>query len=230
MSNHMSGHRQRLKDRYSAGSSNLTYDYEALELLLTYSIPRMDVKPAAKALIEKFGSLDNVFSADVSQLETVPGIGRNSAILISLVHDLQKRCAKSKNSKVTRLGNADDAEEYFMNLLGSEELEKFVMVTLDNSNRIVASRILAAGSTKHLKVYSRDVVQYALFDKASRVLISHNHPGGGTMPSAADIDFTLDLRNTLNAVDIDLADHIIVGGDGAKSMRSCPTFRNFFTK
>ena len=166
----------------------------------------MDVKPAAKALIEKFGSLDNVFSADVSQLETVPGIGRNSAILISLVHDLQKRCAKSKNSKVTRLGNADDAEEYFMNLLGSEELEKFVMVTLDNSNRIVASRILAAGSTKHLKVYSRDVVQYALFD------------------------FTLDLRNTLNAVDIELADHIIVGGDGAKSMRSCPTFRNFFTK
>ena len=130
MSNHMSGHRQRLKDRYSAGSSNLTYDYEALELLLTYSIPRMDVKPAAKALIEKFGSLDNVFSADVAQLETVPGIGRNSAILISLVHDLQKRCAKSKNSKVTRLGNADDAEEYFMNLLGSEELEKFVMVRL----------------------------------------------------------------------------------------------------
>ena len=68
------------------------YDYEALELLLTYAVPRADVKPAAKALIEKFGTIDNVFSAEPAELETVPGIGQNSAILISLVRVLQKRC------------------------------------------------------------------------------------------------------------------------------------------
>lgn len=230
MNDYTSGHRQRLKQKYLAGSGNLVYDYEALELLLTYAVPRADVKPAAKALIEKFGTIDNVFSAEPAELETVPGIGQNSAILISLVRDLQKRCSKSKNSKITCLGSADVAEDYFMNLLGNENVEKFVMVTLDNSNKIISCRNLASGSTKHLKVYSRDVVQFALLDKASRVLISHNHPVGNTAPSASDIDFTLELRNTLNAVDIELADHIIVGKDNAKSMRSCHVYRNYFIK
>ena len=103
MDDYKSGHRNRIKAKYLENSANLVYDYEVLELLLTYSIPRRDVKPAAKALLERFGSLDKVFSASKEQLCTVNGIGENSAILIKLVTDLQSRCAKCRNLKESRL-------------------------------------------------------------------------------------------------------------------------------
>ena len=97
MDDYKSGHRNRIKAKYLENSANIVYDYEVLKLLLTYSIPRRDVKPVAKALLERFGSLDKVCSASKEQLCAVNGIGENSAILIKLVTDLQSRCAKCRN-------------------------------------------------------------------------------------------------------------------------------------
>ena len=230
MEDHKSGHRNRLKAKYIENSANLVYDYEALELLLTYAIPRRDVKPIAKALLEHFGTLENVFAAKEKQLCAVNGVGQNTAVLITLVKDLQIRCAKSKNKNIKSLSSSDLASEYFENLLADQSKEKFLLVSLDNSNRLIACHTIAEGDINHIDINPRDIMETVLLDNASRVLIAHNHPAGGAEPSANDVDLTLNVRNILSSVNVKLTDHIIVGERETLSMRSTQRFSRYFTK
>lgn len=230
MEDHRSGHRNRLKSKYLENSANLVYDYEALELLLTYAIPRKDVKPVAKDLIERFGTIEKVFQANEKQLCTVNGIGQNAAVLIMLVKDIQIRCAKSKNSNIRFLSSSDAAVDYFKNLLGSELNEKFVLASLDNSSRIIACHTIAKGDVNHIDINPRDIMETVLLDNASRVIIAHNHPSGGAEPSANDIDFTLNVRNILSSINVKLVDHVIIGEDETLSMRGTHRFSRYFSK
>lgn len=230
MSDYKSGHRNRIKAKYLENSANLVYDYEVLELLLTYAIPRRDVKPIAKDLLNRFGSLDKVLSASNEQLCSVNGIGENSAILIKLVKDLQSRCAKSKNVKIKQLLTERETKEYFENILSTETKEQFLLASLDNSGRIIACRNIASGDVNHIDINPRSIVETVLLDNAAKVIIAHNHPSGTPEPSVNDIDFTLNVRNILSSVNVKLTDHIIVGESGSLSMRGDRRFSRYFAK
>ena len=230
MSDYMAGHRDRLRRKYLENSANLVYDYEVLELLLTYAIPRKDVKPIAKELLERFGSIEKVFSPSARQLSAIKGIGPNTAVLITLVKDIQSRCEKSKNENVKYVESSKSAVEYFKNLLKSETREKFLAASIDNSNRIISCRTLASGDMNHIDINPRDIIETVLLDNASRVIIAHNHPGGMAEPSAADIDLTLNVRNILTSVNVELSDHIIIGENSALSMRESYRYSKYFTK
>lgn len=230
MDDYKSGHRNRIKAKYLENSANLVYDYEVLELLLTYAIPRKDVKPIAKELLSRFGSLDKVLSASREQLCSVNGIGENSAILIKLVRDINSRCAKSRNDKVKQLSTEQEAKEYFENILASESKELFLLASLDNSGRIIACHTIASGDINHIDINPRNIVETVLLDNAARVVIAHNHPFGTQEPSVNDIDFTLNVRNILSSVNVRLTDHIIVGESGSLSMRGDRRFSRYFAK
>ncbi len=224
------GHRNRIKEKYLENSANLVYDYEVLELLLTYAIPRRDVKPVAKALLERFGSIKNVLEADKRQLCTVKGIGPNAAILITLVKDIQIRSEKCRNSNVKCLNDYSAAAAYFKNALACEQKEVLMLVSLDNANRIISSHILAKGDINHIDVNPREIMETVLLDNASRVIIAHNHPSGSPEPSARDIDFTLNLRNILSSINVRLSDHIIVSSEQTLSMCAQPRYSRYFAK
>lgn len=230
MDDYKSGHRNRIKAKYLENSANLVYDYEVLELLLTYAIPRKDVKPIAKELLSRFGSLDKVLSASREQLCSVNGIGENSAILIKLVKDINSRCAKSRNDKVKQLSTEQESKEYFENILASESKELFLLASLDNSGRIIACHTIASGDINHIDINPRNIVETVLLDNAARVVIAHNHPFGTQEPSVNDIDFTLNVRNILSSVNVRLTDHIIVGESGSLSMRGDRRFSRYFAK
>lgn len=230
MDDYKSGHRNRIKAKYLENSANLVYDYEVLELLLTYAIPRKDVKPIAKELLSRFGSLDKVLSASREQLCSINGIGENSAILIKLVRDINSRCAKSRNDKVKQLSTEQEAKEYFENILASESKELFLLASLDNSGRIIACHTIASGDINHIDINPRNIVETVLLDNAARVVIAHNHPFGTQEPSVNDIDFTLNVRNILSSVNVRLTDHIIVGESGSLSMRGDRRFSRYFAK
>lgn len=230
MDDYKSGHRNRIKAKYLENSANLVYDYEVLELLLTYAIPRKDVKPIAKELLSRFGSLDKVLSASREQLCSINGIGENSAILIKLVKDINSRCAKSRNDKVKQLSTEQESKEYFENILASESKELFLLASLDNSGRIIACHTIASGDINHIDINPRNIVETVLLDNAARVVIAHNHPFGTQEPSVNDIDFTLNVRNILSSVNVRLTDHIIVGESGSLSMRGDRRFSRYFAK
>lgn len=228
MEDFKAGHRKRIKQKYIENKSSFVNDYELLELLLTYAIPRRDVKPVAKQLINTCGSLNNVLNTSIENLEKIEGVGENTAVLISLVKEIRIRANKSKNAAVTRFDTEEEVLEYFFNLLSEETNEKMVVASLDNVNRIINTHIVSEGTSNFAAVNPRKIVEAVIADNASGVIIAHNHPSGISMPSANDLDFTLNIRNLLASVGVRLIDHVIVGEDDAKAISSIPEFKSFF--
>lgn len=224
------GHRKRIKQKYRQNGSDSLDDYELLEILLTYSIPRRDVKTDAKQLLASCGNLYNVMNTSVENLEKIKGVGPNTALLINLAKEINIRANKSKNEKVKRFNTQGDMLNFFINYLSEECCEKIVVVTLDNANRIIKTHQISEGTANFAVISPRKIMEVVIADNASSAVIAHNHPNGLAVPSAHDIDFTLRLRDLLNTVSVHLIDHIIVGEDDALSMRSIKDYSNYFDK
>ncbi|MCD7723916.1 MAG: DNA repair protein RadC [Clostridiales bacterium] len=223
------GHRQRLRQRYINGGIDAFHDYEILELLLTYAIPRIDVKPIAKELIIKFGNLDNVFAATPKQLQEVKGIGEHSAVLISLVSACNARIHQNRSRQISQIGGTFDAEIYFRNYLYGEHVKKLAVMCLDNSNKILTCKIVAVGSVSYTEINARKIVELVMANNASKVVIAHNHPFGRARPSEEDIGFTIAMNSLLSSMGIKFYDHIIVGQDDTLSMGNSLKFVKYFS-
>lgn len=215
------GHRERLRARFRANQLNGFAPHEILELLLSYGIPQKDVNPLAHDLIARFGSLVHVLSAAPEELEQVPGMGPYSATLLSLIAQIagyyqhEKYTARSTVDSIASMG------EYCTSLFLNSERETLMLVGLDIHGKLIGSSQIIVGSLDELTIYTRDVVNAALNMNAYGVVITHNHPGGSLKASEADIASSLNIRYAMEAIGIDMLDHIIVGRDRYSSMASC---------
>lgn len=206
------GHRARLKERYTEYGLDNFNDLNVLELLLFFVIPRQDTNTIAHALLDRFGSLDAVFEASAQELQTVPGIGANAALLIRLVPDVAKRCAVSKTRDITSFTNAASAARYLIPRLSSEKAEKVYLLCLNAQKQLISCIELGAGVVDNVGVNVRFIVETALKTRASSVILAHNHPSGNPAPSRDDELLTRRIRDALQLVDVSLDDHIVIGG------------------
>lgn len=227
MEDYKEGHRKRIRRKYVENKDSLSNDYEVLELLLTYAIPRMDVKPVAKRLLSTFGGLDNVLNANIDTLKKVDGVGENTAVLISLVKEINIRAQVSKNNNIKTFISTDDIIFYFTNLLCMENNEVLALVSLDSSNRIINTHFISEGTANGAEINKRKIIEVVLADNAVSIVIAHNHPNNDPFPSAEDIDFTLKLRDLLKPIKVRLLDHIIVGEEDTISLRSIKQYNYF---
>ena len=212
------GHRARMRAAYLQGGGDAMPDHQLLELLLSISIPRKDVKPIAYALINRFGSLEQVFA-----------VGEQTAVQILLVRDLNRRIRQNQNKPVKHLTDATQSCAYFANLLRDKTAEQVYLVTLDGSAKILQTHAVGSGSVNLAAVDQRTLMEHILRDNASAVMLAHNHPGGKAQPSAQDLEFTIRLLSILRSIHVQLLDHIIVSPTDTYSMRSDPEYGSFFT-
>lgn len=213
------GHRERVKDAYLNHGLAPMADHNVLEMILFYAIPRKDVKELAYAILNYFGgNLNAVFQATPRELMEVKGVGKNTAILISSYGAVYERMNLRRNDGAKRLSNYLEAKEYITNLLKGLPTERVIMVTLDNSANIINTHILADGSVNQAEFSARLLLANAMKDKATAVLIGHNHPNGDYKPSDSDAKFTQDCSYVLKTIGISLRDHIIVGQNGSLSL------------
>mgnify|MGYP000307236716 CR=1 FL=1 len=143
------GHRARMRAAYLQGGGDAMPDHQLLELLLSISIPRKDVKPIAYALINRFGSLEQVFAAGAADLQQVPGVGEQTAVQILLVRDLNRRIHQNQNKPVKHLTDATQSCAYFANLLRDKTAEQVYLVTLDGSAKILQTHAVGSGRRAH---------------------------------------------------------------------------------
>ncbi len=212
------GHRARLRKRFIAGSGETMPDYELLELLLTYAIPRCDVKPIAKRLLRQFGNLQAVFAASVSELTAVEGIGESAAALLRLVKELQVATAREKLRAAPQLSTPAAVVEYARAKLGGLSNEVFLVILLNNKNRVIDVLTMAEGTVDRAAVYPRQIIEQALQRHAKSVIMVHNHPSGDTEPSADDICLTREVTAAAQPLGIRVLDHLVIGDS---SHRSC---------
>lgn len=213
------GHRQRLKEKFLHAGLDGLHDYEAVELLLTYALPRRDVKPIAKALVNRFGGLRGVFDASENDLACVSGMGVHSAALIKLVKALNCAYLKEKAVGAPVISAPDDVIDYLAASLSGEKVEKFLAIYLNSQNEVAGIETLHEGTLNQTAVYPRKAIELAFKHNARSIIFVHNHPSGNATPSKSDIKLTEALEHAAKSVDILVHDHVIIGRDRHYSIR-----------
>jgi DNA repair protein RadC len=216
---HYFGHRERLRERFREAGTDALSDYELLELLLFRAQPRRDMKPIAKALLEKFGSFAEVISAPEKRLAEVEGIGEASITELKIVQAAASRLLRGQVKKRPVLSSWSAVLDYCRTAQAFADREQFRVLFLDKRNQLIADELQQKGTVDHTPVYPREVVKRALELSATAMILVHNHPSGDPTPSRADIQMTQQIISVASPLGISVHDHIIVGKEGHASLK-----------
>jgi DNA repair protein RadC len=225
-----SGHRDRLRNEViSADSARPSSPEKLLEMLLFYGIPRQDTAPIARELIARFGDLSGVLDADIESLVEVKGVTRNAASLIKLMLPISRSYVISKYKENDVLKNPDEIVEYLVSRYYGVEGECFTVLCLNRLGKVLSCEMISGGSDT-VGISLRGFLERILRTEATAVAIAHNHPSGVALPSVQDVELTRQLKRTLDAVSINLLDHIIVADGDCVSMALSKEFDDIFGK
>ena len=202
-----------------AGGAAAIPDYELLELVLFRAIPRRDVKPIARALLDAFGDFNGVISAPEARLRAVAGIGEAVVVELKIVEAAAHRLARAKVMHQHVVSSWAALIDYCHTTMAHRQVEQFRVLYLDNKNVLIADEEQARGTVDHVPVYPREVAKRALELNASALILVHNHPSGDPTPSAADIAMTERIAAACDALGIVLHDHLIIGRSREASFR-----------
>ena len=217
---YMRDHRKRLRQRFMAGGAAAVPDYELLELVLFRAIPRQDVKPLARALLDRFGDFNRVVSAPLTQLTAVTGVGESVAVELKVVEAAAHRLARAKVMQRHVVSSWDALLNYCHTVMTHNATEQFRILYLDTKNVLIADEAQAEGTVDHVPVYPREVVKRALELNAAALILVHNHPSGDPTPSSQDIEMTRKVETAAQALSITLHDHLIIGKSCEFSFRA----------
>jgi len=187
------------------------HDYEIVELLLTLGTPRKDCKQQAKALMKKFKTLRGVIDAGKEELCEIKGVGPKNIFGIRFVREISEKYLEDRIIKQEIYRTPQDVFNYLYVSMRGLKKEVFKTLFLDVKNRLIATEKMFKGTVSSSVVYPREIVKRAIKKDASSVILVHNHPSGDPAPSPEDKRITRDVVDALEAVDIKVLDHIIIG-------------------
>ena len=216
---HYHGHRERLRERFRSGGASALPDYELLELVLFRAKPRGDMKPLAKALIEKFGSFAEVISAPPARLAEVSDFGEEAITDLKIVQAAANELLRGGLREKPVLSSWSAVLDYCRTAMAYAEREELRVLYLDKRNQLIADEMQQVGTVDHAPVYPREVVKRALELSATAIILVHNHPSGDPTPSQADIQMTKAIVDIAAPLGISVHDHIIVGKNGHASLK-----------
>ena len=214
MPSHYLDHRKRLRERFRKTSFAGFSEYEALELLLTYAIPRKDVKPLAKELIAKFGGFSGVLDAPFEELARMKGMGENSATFLALLKACASLYLKRGLIKSRKISSTMALIDYCITEMRGLKDEQFRTIFLNSQNEMLADEIIQEGTVDQTVVYPRKVMERALHYKATGMIFVHNHPSGSFKPSKEDIMLTEALKHAARSLQLKVHDHLIISRAG----------------
>jgi len=213
-------HRKRLRHRFLDGGPAAMPDYELLEMILFRAIPRQDVKPLARQLLDKFGDFNRVISAPPERLRDVHRVGDAVVTELKLVAAAAERLARSKVLKKDAISSWDALLDYCHTSMAHRDTEQFRVLYLDRKNILIADEEQAEGTVDHVPVYPREIAKRALELNASALILVHNHPSGDPTPSQSDIDMTRQVERACDALSLTLHDHLVIGKSKEVSFRA----------
>jgi len=217
---YIADHRKRLRERFDQGGAAAMPDYELLELVLFRAIPRQDVKPLARGLLDAFGDFNRVVSAPAERIAAMPGAGPAVVQELKIVEAAAQRMARARVIQRPVISSWDAVLDYCHTTMAHRETESFRVLYLDRKNVLIADEEQGSGTVDHVPVYPREVLKRALLLNASALILVHNHPSGDPTPSDADVAMTKQIETGAEALGLRLHDHLIIGKSRELSFRS----------
>lgn len=214
------GHRARLRERLLTGGNDALADYELLEFLLFAGVRQGDTKPAAKALIARFGSFAGVLEAAPSAVQDVKGVGIAGAAALKSVSLAARRMAKGKVTGQPVLGSWQALLDYLAIDMSNLAHERVRVLYLNARNQLIRDDLAAEGTIDEAAIHPREVIRKGLDIGATALILVHNHPSGSPEPSRADIAITNRIAEAGQHLGITVHDHVIIGGNGHVSLRA----------
>ena len=217
---YIADHRARLRDRFLDGGADAMPDYELLEMVLFRANARTDMKPLARALLDRFGSFDATITAPEAELLKLPKIGRAIVAELKLIEAAAQRLMRARVLNRPVLSSWQALLDYCQTAMAHRDTEQFRILFLDRKNSLIADEPQARGTVDHVPVYPREVVKRALELNASALILVHNHPSGDPTPSQPDIDMTAQVAQAAAALGLTIHDHLVIGKSCEFSFRA----------
>ncbi len=215
---HYTGHRNRLRERLLNAGGDSLQDYELLEMLLFAGIPRRDVKPLAKKLLQESGGLWSLLHTEVPQLRAW-GLSDACIALLRTVGFVGLRAQKGEILNRPLLSSWQRIVDYCRAAMAHKKKEEVRLLFLDRKNCLIHEEVHQRGTIDHAPIYPREVVQRALELAAGALVLCHNHPSGDVTPSKGDIDMTNAILAVCEPLGIVIHDHLIIGGGDVFSFK-----------
>ena len=212
------GHRQRMKERFRQEGLDHFSEIQVLEFLLFYCIPQGDTNLLAHRLLEHFGSLPQVLEAPAAELQKVSGVGPHTAVFLNLITEVGRYYLVNRAGPNVILHTTEKCGQYLVPRFYGRRNETVFLLCLDAKCKMLCCKEVGEGSVNSASISVRRIVEIALTANATTVVLAHNHPSGLAIPSAEDVHTTERIAAALNAVEITLADHIVVADDDFVSM------------
>lgn len=219
------GHRKRTLDRFRAEGLDGFNSVQVLELLLFYAIARKDTNELAHALLDRFGSVSRVMDAPLEELTKVPGMGEYAATFLHLVKAAGRYYQVDSTQKGRQIRDTEECGRYLMPYFIGRQVETVFLLCLNANCNVISCREVGEGEINSAVISPRTIVQIALAEKASTVVLAHNHPSGVAVPSQEDMAATRRLAAALATVDVTLFDHLIIADDDYVSLVQSGLFR-----
>jgi DNA repair protein RadC len=217
---HREGHRARLRARLLDGGAEALAEHEVVEYLLMTAIPRKDVKPLAKALLDRFGGLPGLLNADPRGLAKFPGMGETSAAALKIVALAARRLARAEVRAAPVLASWQALIDYLTIDMAHLTVERVRVLYLNAANMLIHDDHVGDGSIDEAAIHPREVIRKALDLGAVALILVHNHPSGSPEPSRADIQITNRIAEAGRLLGVVVHDHVIIGRHGHVSLKA----------
>ncbi|XTZ38284.1 RadC family protein [Salmonella enterica] len=192
------------------GVESLT-DIELLALFLRTGTQGKCVLTVARELLQRFGSLYSLLCSDIEDFHDVQGIGMAKYAQLKGIGELARRYYNARLLEESSLLSPEMTREFIQSQLAGEEREIFMVILLDNQNRILKHCRLFSGTINQVEVHPREIIREALKANAAAVILAHNHPSGNPEPSKADRQITERVINSCQFMGIRVLDHLVIG-------------------
>lgn len=223
------GHRQRLKETYAKdGSFDRFHPHEVLELLLFYVIPQKDTNELAHKLINRFGSLEAVLTADRNELMKVDGIKEEASLFLTMFDNFERYRRLNQPDAPQILNTSEKIIEYIEPYYYGKTNEVSMLLCLDRMCRVIGCHTILDGTINYTSLNPRKILDIVISTNAPCVVLTHNHPVGSPKPSAHDVETTKALIRMLTQIEVKVLDHIIVSPSGSLAMSKDPKYMMMF--
>ncbi len=194
------------------GAANLSNE-DLISILIRTGTREDNVKELSSKILSKIKGINSLNDLSLGELTSIKGVGQTKALTLLAAIELGKRVYTASIEEKVLLNNTEVVNKYFAPLIAKEAQENLLVILLDNKNRLLNYKIMFKGTSTSSLVEPKEIFNYAIRERAAKIIIMHNHPSGIVSPSKEDIELTNTINLSGRLIGIPLVDHLITSGD-----------------